>query len=55
MDLMVTGAYPYFESQKIICTDIEEGLYVLNPTYVNASRVHVQVVDRLRERLGVMH
>ena len=41
------GAYPYFESQKIICTDIEEGLYVLNPTYVNASRVHVQVVDSI--------
>jgi hypothetical protein len=41
------GAYPYFESQKIICSDIEEGLYVLNPTYVNASRVHVQVIDSI--------
>lgn len=41
------GTYPYFESQRIICSDIEEGLYVLNPTYVNASRVHVQVVDSI--------
>ena len=41
------GAYPYFESQKIICSDIEEGLHVLSPNYVNASRVHVQVVDSI--------
>ncbi len=41
------GAYPYFQSQKIICSDIEEGLFVLEPEYVSASRVHVQVVDSI--------
>ena len=41
------GVYPYFDSQTIVCSDIEEGLYVLNPTYVNASRVHIQVVDSI--------
>jgi hypothetical protein len=41
------GAYPYFQSEKIICSDIEEGLFVLEPEYVSASRVHVQVVDSI--------
>jgi len=39
------GAYPYFESELIICTDIEEGLLVLEPNYIEASRVHIQVED----------
>lgn len=39
------GAYPYFESEKVICSDIEEGLVVLEPNYVEASRVHIQVID----------
>ena len=41
------GAYPYFDSEKIICTDIEEGLYVLEPEYVAASRVHVYAYDSI--------
>ena len=41
------GAYPYFQSEKIICSDIEEGLYVLDPEYVSASRVHVEVIDSI--------
>jgi hypothetical protein len=41
------GAFPYFASEKIICSDIEEGLYVLEPEYIEASRVHVVVYDSL--------
>ena len=41
------GAYPYFESDAIICSDIEEGLFVLEPTYVEASRVHVVIYDSI--------
>lgn len=41
------GAYPYFSSGTLVCSDIEEGLYVLDPEYVLASRVHVTVVDSL--------
>ena len=41
------GAYPYFESERIICTDIEEGLIVLEPNYVEASRVHITVRDSI--------
>jgi hypothetical protein len=41
------GAFPYFESDAIICSDIEEGLFVLEPTYVEASRVHVVVYDSI--------
>ena len=41
------GAYPYFESGLIVCSDIEEGLSVLEPTYVEASRVHVVVYDSI--------
>ena len=41
------GAYPYFESGLLICSDIEEGLWVLDPEYVEASRVHVVVYDSI--------
>lgn len=41
------GAYPYFSSGRLICTDIEEGLYVLDPEYVQASRLFVQVYDSI--------
>jgi hypothetical protein len=41
------GAYPYFESDLLICSDIEEGLWVLDPDYVEASRVHVVVYDSI--------
>ena len=41
------GAYPYFESDLIICSDIEEGLFVLEPEYVEASRLHIVVYDSI--------
>ena len=41
------GAYPYFESELVVCSDIEQGLFCLEPTYVEASRVHVEVYDSL--------
>ncbi|MEY2963904.1 MAG: hypothetical protein RL754_1165, partial [Bacteroidota bacterium] len=41
------GAYPYFENGLLVCSDIEEGLFVLDPNYVEASRVHVVVYDSL--------
>ena len=37
------GVYPYFPSGNIIASDIEEGLYVLRPTYVYSSRLEVNV------------
>lgn len=43
------GAYPYFESGLIVCSDIEEGLSVLEPTYVEASRVHIVVYDSITQ------
>ena len=33
------GVYPYFPSGRIIISDIEEGLFVLDPVYVRASWV----------------
>ncbi len=41
------GAYPYFNSELIACSDIEEGLYLLSPEYVQASRVFVEVYDSI--------
>ena len=39
------GVYPYLPSGNIIASDIENGLYVLNPTYVKASKVAGLVTD----------
>lgn len=41
------GAYPYFSSGLLVCSDIEEGLYTLDPTYVQAARVYVEVYDSI--------
>jgi choice-of-anchor B domain-containing protein len=41
------GVYPYFPSGLIIASDIEEGLYVLNPTYVQGSFVSGTVTDNV--------
>jgi choice-of-anchor B domain-containing protein len=30
------GVYPFFDSKRLIISDIERGLFVLNPTYVRA-------------------
>lgn len=39
------GVYPYFPSGAIIATDIETGLYVLTPTYVQACYLEGTVTD----------
>lgn len=39
------GVYPYFPSGLIAATDIEEGLYILKPTYQRASRIFGTVYD----------
>lgn len=39
------GVYPYLPSGLIIASDIEEGLYVLNPTYVQGAYLAGNVTD----------
>src|SRR5690606_39243189 len=39
------GVYPYLPSGLIIASDIEEGLYVLNPTYVQGAYLAGTVTD----------
>lgn len=39
------AVYPYFPSQTIIATDIEEGLFVLSPTYSNACYIEGKVTN----------
>jgi len=39
------GVYPYFQSGHIIASDIENGLFVLNPTYVRGCFLEGIVTD----------
>jgi choice-of-anchor B domain-containing protein len=39
------GVYPYFESDIIVASDIEEGLFVLKPNYTRAAYLEGTVVD----------
>ncbi|MFT7587972.1 MAG: choice-of-anchor B domain-containing protein [Limisphaerales bacterium] len=39
------GVYPYLPSGNILATDIEEGLFVLGPTYVQAAYLQGNVID----------
>lgn len=39
------GAYPWLPSGGILASDINSGLYVLEPTYVRAARIEGQVRD----------
>jgi choice-of-anchor B domain-containing protein len=39
------GVYPFFSSQRLIVSDIEEGLIVLDPTYVRACWLEGLVTD----------
>ena len=39
------GAYPYLPSGRIIVSDIQTGLWVFEPNYVEAARCKVKVVD----------
>lgn len=39
------GAYPFFNSGTLLASDIEEGLFVLEPTYARAAYLEGSVVD----------
>jgi choice-of-anchor B domain-containing protein len=39
------GVYPYFPSGNIIASDIEEGLFVFSPTYIQAAYLTGNVTD----------
>ena len=39
------GVYPFFDSGRLIISDIEEGLFVLDPTYVRACWLEGNVRD----------
>ncbi len=39
------GTYPFFSSGLVIATDITEGLFILNPTYVQAAYLEGIVTD----------
>jgi len=41
------GVYPYFPSGTIVVSDIQNGLYVLKPTYVKAAFLQGLVTDSL--------
>jgi hypothetical protein len=37
------GAYPYLPSGRILVSDRQEGLFVLEPEYIDVSRLHIQL------------
>ena len=39
------GAYPFLPSGIVLVSDIEQGLFVLQPTYTRAARIQGQVTD----------
>ena len=39
------GAYPFLPSGLVLVSDIEEGLFVFQPTYVRAARIQGQITD----------
>jgi len=39
------GAYPFFSSGIVLATDVEYGLFILNPTYVQAAYLEGNVTD----------
>ncbi len=41
------GAYPFLPSGNILASDIEEGLYILGPTYIKATHVSGAVTDSI--------
>ncbi len=42
------GVYPYLPSGRILATDIEEGLFILEPSYKRASYLEGRVTDTMR-------
>jgi choice-of-anchor B domain-containing protein len=41
------GVYPFFPSGNLVCSDITNGLYVLQPTYVRACYFEGMVIDSI--------
>jgi choice-of-anchor B domain-containing protein len=41
------GVYPFFPSGNIVCSDIDNGLYVLQPNYVRACYFEGSVLDSI--------
>ena len=41
------GVYPFFDSGRLIISDIEEGLFILDPTYVRACWLEGSVTDAI--------
>ncbi|MDX5449162.1 MAG: choice-of-anchor B family protein [Bacteroidota bacterium] len=41
------GAYPYLPSGNLLVSDMEEGLFVLEPAYIPAARLTLEVYDSL--------
>lgn len=39
------GAYPFLSSGTILVSDINDGCFILTPTYVRAARLHGKVTD----------
>ena len=39
------GVYPFLPSGNLLISDIEEGLYILGPTYVHASWLQGLITD----------
>lgn len=44
------GAYPFFESDIILASDIENGLYILAPNYVRATFFNGLVKDKITDK-----
>jgi choice-of-anchor B domain-containing protein len=43
----IWGVYPFLPSGNIVCSDIEQGLFVLSPTYVRACYLEGLITDSL--------
>jgi len=43
----IWGVYPFLPSGNIVCSDIEQGLFVLSPTYVRACYLEGIVTDSI--------
>ena len=43
----IWGVYPFLPSGNLVCSDIEQGLFVLTPTYVRACYLEGMVTDSI--------
>ena len=44
------GVYPYLPSGIVLATDIEEGLYIFNPTYKRATHIRGKVISEATKK-----